>query len=304
MTKPILSPNQEQILETLLPVAQIATNNTNNTGELKPRMHTLICAPSGTGKSHLMKQLGKIIDAPVLFLNVSSWILTGCRGESNHTFDVVIKFMDNNPRGIIILDELDKINGREDWANYIRLEIHDLLDGVIPQACLMPSDDDDDDDDDIFSCNVTDNSNEKRQELEEKLMNHFFIVGGGAWQHLWEKRSAKKSMGFSTVPTSAPSPEKVTIDSKKLKTTIKPELLKRFSDEILIMQPMSKDDYLAMSPKFAKSLPPEVASEFIKIVKSEVDNAIDQQLGMRFFESALRKVMIAMQKKNNISLSV
>ena len=85
MTKPILSPNQEQILETLLPVAQIATNNINHTGGLKPRMHTLICAPSGTGKSHLMKELGKAIKAPVLSINVSSWILTGCRGETNNT---------------------------------------------------------------------------------------------------------------------------------------------------------------------------------------------------------------------------
>jgi len=89
----------------------------------------------------------------------------------------------------------------------------------------------------------------------------------------------------------------VSIDSKKLKTSIKPELLKRFSDEILIMQPMRKEDYLTMAQEFAKSFRSEIATEFIQMVESGVDQAIEQQLGMRFFEAALRKVVVAEMKK-------
>ena len=33
-----------------------------------------------------------------------------------------------------VLDELDKLDREADWIGYIRLEIHDLLDGVIPPA--------------------------------------------------------------------------------------------------------------------------------------------------------------------------
>jgi hypothetical protein len=175
---------------------------------------------------------------------------------------------------------------------------------VIPQACIIPSDESEDEDDALEAWPTSDNPDEKRKELEEKLTNHFFIVGGGAWQHLWEKSSAKKSMGFSTDSTPSPTSETVSIDSKKLKTTIRPELLKRFSDEILLLQPLSKDDYLLLAPRFAKSLPQELAKEFLKIIESEVDKAIDQQLGMRFFESSLRKVMIALQQKSNRSLSI
>ena len=138
----ILSTHQSQILETLLPVAEIATNNTeNNNSPLKPRMHTLICAPSGTGKSYIMRELGNMIKTKVLILNVSSWMPLGSSIEKLTTFDTIIKFIDENPKGIIVLDELDKIDGTNDWAGYVRLEIHDLLDGIIPESALIPGDD-------------------------------------------------------------------------------------------------------------------------------------------------------------------
>jgi len=137
--KTILSPNQSQILESLLPVAEIALDNAkNNNGALKPRTHTLICAPSGTGKSHMMKELGGMLDAPVLLLNVSSWIPLGSRSETNKSLDRILRFVDENPKGIIVLDELDKIDGREDWLGFVRLEIHDILDGVFPEALEIP----------------------------------------------------------------------------------------------------------------------------------------------------------------------
>lgn len=129
----ILSPNQQTILDQLLPVAHLATHNPCGDFPLKPRMHSLICAPSGSGKSHLMKLLGMQIDAPVLLLNVSSWQPLGSRAQTN-TWDVIVKFIENNDRGIIVLDELDKLASNADWVAYIQLEIHDLLDGVIPSA--------------------------------------------------------------------------------------------------------------------------------------------------------------------------
>lgn len=131
----ILSSPQKQILEKLLPLAEIAAYQKFQTMELKPRTHTLICAPSGAGKRHLIKELGKVLGVPVLLLNVSSWQPMGSRCDT-FTWSVIVDFLEKNDRGIIVLDELDKLAGTSDWHGYIRLEIHDLLDGVIPASVM------------------------------------------------------------------------------------------------------------------------------------------------------------------------
>jgi hypothetical protein len=94
------------------------------------------------GKSYLMKQLGKQIGAPVLLLNVSSWQPMGSREHTN-TWTTIVSFLKKHDRGIIVLDELDKLDGDEAWVGYVRLEIHDLLDGVIPPALDLDPDGDD-----------------------------------------------------------------------------------------------------------------------------------------------------------------
>jgi AAA+ superfamily predicted ATPase len=137
----ILSPNQQKILDELLPVAHLATNNPCYNLPLQPRTHSLICAPSGMGKSYLMKQLGNKLNVPVLLLNVSSWQPLGSREHTN-TWSTIVDFLKAHERGIIVLDELDKLDSDESWVAYVRLEIHDLLDGVIPPALDLDTDDD------------------------------------------------------------------------------------------------------------------------------------------------------------------
>jgi len=141
LIKMILSKNQKKILDALLPVVEIAQYAKFREMTIKPRTHSLICAPSGAGKSHLMKELGKQTDQPVLLLNVSSWQPMGAKNQS--TWDKIIEFIKENDKGIIVLDELDKLQGNSEWVMYLRLEIHDLLDGVIPISLISDSDEDD-----------------------------------------------------------------------------------------------------------------------------------------------------------------
>ena len=134
----MLSQPQRRALRELAPIAKLALGNEFMNLPIKPRTHSLICSPSGTGKSHLMKELGNKLRVPVLLLNVSSWQPQGSRGDS-YTWDRIVEFLDLHPKGIIVLDEIDKIDSSSDWAGYIRLEIHDLLDGVIPQCVDVPT---------------------------------------------------------------------------------------------------------------------------------------------------------------------
>ena len=155
---PILSAGQEELLDKLLPIAEFALSGEKASLPMAPRTHTLLCAPSGTGKSHLMKHIAGILNVPLLHLNCSIWTPLNTK-EDQYTWNSITSFIEANPKGIIVLDEIDKISSTtNDWLSFIRLEIHDLLDGVVPHAArvanynLVDYDDyeDDDDQDDLW----------------------------------------------------------------------------------------------------------------------------------------------------------
>lgn len=127
----------------------------------------------------------------------------------------------------------------------------------------------------------------KREELQQKLQTRFFIVGGGAWQKLWETDDVKPSMGF--LPDPSEDGSEVEPSTKDLKSSIQPELLKRFRSEVLVMQPMTKEDYQLLIPKFAECLPAMRQANFIKLAEAGIETAVKEQLGMRFFEEILTR---------------
>ncbi len=130
----VLSKGQKQALDDLLPIAEIALEVDKSELPIRPRTHSLICAPSGSGKSYLMKALGDILDVPILHLNCSSWAPLGGKSEKT-TWSSIVEFISAHSKGIIVLDEIDKITSTNtDWLGHIRLEIYDLLDGRIPKS--------------------------------------------------------------------------------------------------------------------------------------------------------------------------
>lgn len=130
MQNQILSIQQQTALEELHPIGRLAISGKVKQLQLKPRTHTLICAPSGSGKSYLMAKLGDLLGVEVLHLNVSTWQPYSAKSGS-YTWDTIVRFLNENESGIILLDELDKLEGVQDWLQSVRLEIHELLDGRI-----------------------------------------------------------------------------------------------------------------------------------------------------------------------------
>jgi hypothetical protein len=139
------------------------------------------------------------------------------------------------------------------------------------------------------------NMDKDKKELEEKLQNSFFVVGGGAWQQLWEMDDDRPSMGFNPdlaqARSEAPS-------SKDLKTSIRPELLKRFRAEVLVMQPMSVEDYRLLIPQFADYLPVTRQALFIRLAEKGLAMAVKEQLGMRYFEEVLTQTICSKLNAN------
>lgn len=126
------------------------------------------------------------------------------------------------------------------------------------------------------------------KELLELKLKKFYIVGGGAWQELWEPEETQKSMGFNP----ADDVEKtVKISQKKLQSSIQPELLRRFRAEVLVMAPLTKDDYTKLISEFTINLPKEIRKTFNELAYEGIENAVNGNLGMRFFEEVLTNTL-------------
>ena len=141
-THTILSLQQQEVLRQLLPIARIATSGAVGNLPVRPRTHTLLVGPSGAGKSHIAREIGRMLGIPTLVINVSSWVVLSAKNEP-WTFSEICSWLDGScsSGGILVLDECDKLTSEGDssWLGHIILEIHDLLDGIIPLAARLPN---------------------------------------------------------------------------------------------------------------------------------------------------------------------
>lgn len=282
----ILSPGQRKAAEILRGIIRLATGNLRRSLPLSTRTNTLIAGRSGSGKSHLVRALAIEAGIPLWEMNVSNWIVLGAR-NGGPTLDSLISWIDDNDAGIIFLDELEKISDSNPWYNSIRLEIHSICDGNIPESALSSAD--------IYDMSdLSEDISLVRQKalikakLGTKLRTTFAIIGAGAWQREWTR--AFESIGFqSTVE------EKPGLSRKQLLTMISPEVLQRFRHDIVFIEPMTLDDYSAILASQAECLPEWQRNRFIELVTRAFPRAIEDGLGMRIFEEVYTDLCLELE---------
>lgn len=163
-----------------------------------PRMNVLICGATGCGKTYLCHHLAEQLALPIIDLEYSNWVVTGAsvRGALQ-TLRLLYRHIEQHERGIIALDELDKIGASDatsDWTRSVHLELFSILDRRILPGIVEGIDADDDR---LFVVTPA--------ELERRLRTNYLILGAGAWQHLWNK---PPTVGFrSKAPADDDRPE-------------------------------------------------------------------------------------------------
>jgi ATP-dependent Lon protease len=77
---------------------------------VRPRFARFVSGPSGCGKTHLAKALAEHLDVPLYAVDASSWMPLGANGRgARTTWTELALWLRDNARGIILIDELDKI---------------------------------------------------------------------------------------------------------------------------------------------------------------------------------------------------
>lgn len=276
----ILSPQQERLLQNLLPLTQLATSGKAGEMAIRARTHCLIAGPSGAGKSHLIRHLASVMQLPLWESCVCSWIPMGGRGSP--TWPQLAAWIDSHSEGIIFLDELDKLDGTGEWTQCIRLEIHDLLDSRVPHGFRIAEE--------SLSESIWEKSDDREDEARNRvgirLRNRLMIVGAGAWQSAWTGNLTR--IGYQNSGQSDPS-------RQQMLGQISAEILQRFRSDVLLLDPLKESDYRLMAGSIGQTLPDLIRGAFTKLVGPAIPRALEGQLGMRIFEEIMADAMLSVR---------
>jgi len=227
------------------------------------------------------------LGVPCLELSSTNWIPLGAnqRGARPTWIDIA-DFCRQKVRGLIFVDEIDKLFGFSPWINYIRVEVFGLLDRRAPDNLAFPSDDGSD-------------PEELRVFMEvgkTHLRESVFLVGAGAFQNLWqEKRS--RPIGFSDSGETQPSD----LGHSDLASVLPAEIVNRFASPVLTLRQLSREDYESILHEVLGKLPPELVKETRKVADATIQAAIDAHTGCRWIEEVMLRVLINQSDNSLIS---
>jgi adenylate kinase family enzyme len=247
---------------------------------IKPRFSRFIVGPSGSGKTHIVRAVAEKLDLPFYATEASNWMPLGASERSARTsWADLVEFILNNDKGMIFVDELDKLGdaetGANTWKQFLRVEIFALLDRRLPRNMSLPEGCDEEDKKTIF------------KRIAYRLQNGMMLVGAGAFQSIWEVRG-KERIGL--VPNN--EPDNSEFSHRDMQKVIPTELANRFAEPVLVLPPLKESDYRQLLRRTVSAMPAELANRMTRNGKNGIRTAVENNLSVRWVEGLLLKSLL------------
>ena len=268
---PRLMPSQARAWDVMSRVAELYFSGTLRTKAIQPRTALLVADPSGSGKSHLIRTFAQEQGLGFLRLCLGDWQPQGSHKQID-TFEEIRLFLLNHERALLHFDELDKIRSaanRSDWIACVLNDLYGVLDRTLFDTRQVPG---------------------AAEEVRQRLHHSTLLVGSGTWHELWSvPDGARPAIGFGTGGQGSAMPDRI-----RAARCIPPELLNRFCPELILLPPMGREDFAALIA--AEGLG-ELARE--AGVAIDLEAAVQSGLGMRWIESLVLKIHLALRAKSS-----
>lgn len=280
---PLLFAHQLDVFHALRATAEVFFAAQWRGLDVRPRFARFVAGPTGCGKTHVVRAVGSALGVPLLKIVATEWIPLGAanRGARPTWLDVAL-FCHRNERGIIFVDECDKLVASDatGWMNYIRTEALGLIQGDVPEnlslsECTELADDAED---------------EVLKRIRSRLRNAMLVVGAGAFQALWEARGQRRC-GFQA----SRDPHDGSLSQAELARVIPAEVVNRFAAPILVLRPLHRRDYEHMLEQMVGRLPAELAARAGTIGRATLDRAVANRTGVRWLEEVVLQSLLARQ---------
>lgn len=231
---PCLTSSQEAAAHKLGFFYELQRHGIRSINGIASRPFGLIVGPSGIGKTFLVNRLAETQGLPLLAINIPNWIPRGALQKDQITLDQVKTFVMANDRGIIMIDELNKLNSNHtahtSWSSDIYTECLAFLDQDIRLEYMGLSG------------------------LVSKLQRNFMVVGAAAFQDEWiQSETNKLSIGFQQASPIS-SREQHFEHLVRSQHLVPDELLFRFNDNLILIAPPTEDELAARISDIRQSL--------------------------------------------------
>jgi hypothetical protein len=222
-----LSPCQQRVYHRMLELAVLHFANVSEVGILKPRLYPLIAGPTGAGKSFLVGEVARSMNAHYLPVTFGNWMPQGVRESmGSATGFKILSALSQHPLVVLHIDELDKM--REDfeshWSRGVYNDIWNVLDG------RLPFDD---------WARATSSKKQVVDEIRANLNRRLWIVGSGTWQKLFDEKTGqpvRRPLGFGQdAPRPSDAGSGVQASDILASNVIPRELTARFYGELLLL---------------------------------------------------------------------
>jgi SpoVK/Ycf46/Vps4 family AAA+-type ATPase len=280
--------HQKEALDEIIARAKAYYAGTWKNLPIRPRWHSLICGPTGVGKTALAVLAAEATGASLLRISAPGWMPAGAHQRgTRETITVIAEHLARHERTMLVIDEMDKLvdagvaagvggsstGGSDSWRSYIRGEVYDLVDGRWPSG-LRPPDDAD--------CNEI-----PLDVLTSKLRESVFILGIGTFQDWYDHSSASRSMGFGAEI----NPRRAQITADVVANRIPRELANRFNSDLIKLPDLQPGDYRKIALEAERNLPVDFQKAFRTEVNRRIQGAIDARKGVRFLEECIMQVL-------------
>lgn len=260
-----LRPSQAKALDDLRFFWKMKKSGIQNVAGIHTRPIPLVVGASGTGKTYLVKSFAEDEKIDFWSININNWIVRGA-AKAEATLPMLCKFVQNNPCGLIFIDEVDKMNRNiateTAWTADCQSEIFALLDGNERLIAM-----------------------EWTPDVLQKFKTNFMLVGAGAWQDITSIRRKQRSCGFGKSEEINNDPVKKIKDQSNLAD----ELLYRFNEKIIFIEPPDKDEFAQRIRSIREELKLPALSD--AELNSIVLQAVESNCHFRFLESYLGNVL-------------